>query len=305
MSESSGVSPAPRSVAAENRFGIVCMSAAMALFIANDALVKYASQTMPAAQLICVRGLLSIVVVLAVAHVMGVLPRLRTITGRRVVLRSFVDACATMLYLTSLFHLPIANATAINLASPLFMILYAVLFMGDRVGLARWLAIMAGFGGVLLVIQPRAEGFNLWALVCLAGTLFHAARDLMTRRIGSEVPSILITLSTSIAVTLLSGAVSIFEGWRAFGWFELALLAGASVFLSGGYFLIITSMRHGEMSLVAPFRYSGLLFALVLGYGIWGDVPNAVAWAGIALLIGSGLYLLASERRRAPAQTKV
>ncbi len=305
MSESSGVSPAPRSPAAENRFGIVCMSAAMALFIANDALVKYASQTMPAAQLICVRGLLSIVVVLAVAHVMGVLPRLRTITGRRVVLRSFVDACATMLYLTSLFHLPIANATAINLASPLFMILYAVLFMGDRVGLARWLAIMAGFGGVLLVIQPRAEGFNLWALVCLAGTLFHAARDLMTRRIGSEVPSILITLSTSIAVTLLSGAVSIFEGWRAFGWFELALLAGASVFLSGGYFLIITSMRHGEMSLVAPFRYSGLLFALVLGYGIWGDVPNAVAWAGIALLIGSGLYLLASERRRAPAQTKV
>ena len=290
-----------RSAAAENRFGIVCMSAAMALFIANDALVKYASQTMPAAQLICVRGMLSIVLVLAVAHAMGATPKLRTMLGRRVVVRAFVDAGATMLYLTSLFHLPIANATAINLASPLFMILYAVLFMGDRVGLARWLAIMAGFGGVLLVIQPRADGFTGWALVCLLGTLFHAARDLMTRRIGVEVPSILITLSTSIAVTLVAGAVSLLEGWRAFGWFELALLAGASVFLSGGYFLIITSMRHGEMSLVAPFRYSGLLFALVLGYAVWGDVPNVVAWSGIALLIGSGLYLLASERRKAPA----
>ena len=293
----SPVQAAPGSAAAENRFGIVCMSAAMALFIANDALVKYASQTMPAAQLICVRGLLSIGLVLAVAHAMGVLPRLRTITGGRVVVRAFVDATATMLYLTSLFHLPIANATAINLASPLFMILYAVLFMGERVGRARWLAILAGFGGVLLVIQPRAEGFNLWALVCLSGTLFHAARDLITRRIGSEVPSILITLSTSIAVTLLSGAVSLIEGWRAFGWFELALLAGASVFLSCAYFLIITSMRHGEMSLVAPFRYSGLLFVLLLGYAVWGDVPNVLAWSGIALLIASGLYLLAGERR--------
>ncbi len=287
---------APRSAASENRLGIVCMTAAMAFFIFNDALVKYASQTMPAAQLICVRGLLSIALVLAVAHAMGVSAKLPVIFGRRVVLRAFVDAAATMLYLTSLFHLPIANVTAINLASPLIMIVYAVLFMGDRVGITRWLAIMAGFGGVLLVIQPRADGFSGWALVCLAGTLFHAARDLMTRGISPAVPSILITLATSIAVTLVSGVASVFEGWRAFGWHELALLAGASVFLSAGYFLIITSMRHGEMSLVAPFRYSGLLVALALGFLVWGDVPNLLAWGGISLLTASGLYLLYSER---------
>ena len=287
---------APRSAASENRFGIACMTAAMAFFIFNDALVKYASQTMPAAQLICVRGLLSIALVLAVAHAMGVSAKLPLIFSRRVALRAFVDAIASMLYLTALFHLPIANATAINLTSPLFMILYAALFMGDRVGTTRWLAILAGFGGVLLVIQPDADGFNGWAMVCLAGTLFHAARDLMTRGISPAVPSILITLSTSLAVTIVSGAVSVVEGWRAFGWQELALLAGASVFLSGGYFLIITSMRHGEMSLVAPFRYSGLLVALCLGYLVWGDVPNVLAWSGIALLIASGLYLLYSDK---------
>ena len=118
----------------------------------------------------------------------------------------------------------------------------------------------------------------------------------MTRGISPAVPSILITLSTSMAVTIVSGAVSVFEGWRAFGWQELALLAGASVFLSGGYFLIITSMRHGEMALVAPFRYSGLLVALVLGFLVWGDVPNLLAWGGIALLTASGLYLLYSGR---------
>lgn len=287
-----------RTAAAENRFGITCMSAAMAFFIFNDGLVKYASQTMGAAQLIFVRGLMSMALVLAVAQVMGATAHLRTVIAPRVVVRAFVDATATMLYLMSLFHLPIANATAINLASPLFMILFAVLFLGDRVGTGRWLAIGTGFLGVLLVIQPRATGFNGWALVCLGGTLFHAARDLMTRGISPAVPSILITFSTAVAVTLVSGTLTWFDGWQPFGWREAALLAGASVFLSAGYFLIITSMRHGEMSLVAPFRYTGLLAALSLGYLIWGDVPNLLAWSGIALLIASGLYLLYSERLR-------
>lgn len=287
-----------RTPAAENRFGILCMSGAMFLFIANDGLTKYVSQTLPAAQLIFLRGLFSIAVVLAVAHAMGATPKMCTTFSPRVVTRAFVDATATMLYLTSLFHLPIANATAINLASPLFMIVFAVLFLGDRVGFGRWCAIGMGFLGVVLVIQPRADGFNLWAWVCLFGTLFHAARDLMTRPISASIPSILITLSTSLAVTMVAGVMSVFEGWRSFTWFELSLLAAASVFLSSGYFLVITSLRHGEMSLVAPFRYSGLLFALVLGYLVWGDVPNALAWGGIALLIGSGLYLLIGERMR-------
>jgi len=290
-----------RSTAAENRFGILCMSAAMALFIANDGLTKYVSATMPAAQLIFLRGLASIVVVLLVAKAMGVMPQLPSTANRRVVARAVVDAIATMLYLFSLFHLPIANATAINLASPLFMIVFAVLFLGHHVGLGRWLAIGAGFAGVVLVIQPRADGFNFWAWVCLSGTLFHAARDLMTPRIATHIPSILITLSTAIAVTVVSGVVSIFQGWKPFGWFELSLLALASVFLSSGYFFIITSMRHGEMSLVAPFRYSGLLFALVLGYLVWDEAPNALAWCGIAVLIGSGVYLLMSDRTRTSA----
>ncbi len=281
------------------------MSAAMALFIANDGLTKYVSATMPAAQLIFLRGLASIVVVLLVAKAMGVMPQLPSTANRRVVARAVVDATATMLYLFSLFHLPIANATAINLASPLFMIVFAVLFLGHHVGLGRWLAIGAGFAGVVLVIQPRADGFNFWAWVCLSGTLFHAARDLMTPRIAHHIPSILITLSTAIAVTVVSGVVSVFEGWKPFGWFEFGLLALASMFLSSGYFFIITSMRHGEMSLVAPFRYSGLLFALVLGYLVWDETPNALAWGGIAVLIGSGVYLLMSERVGAPKATTI
>lgn len=286
--------------AAANRRGIVCMVGAMGCFVSNDALVKFASQSMPSAQLIFVRGAMSVLLVLAVAHALGATARLREATRGWVAGRALVDATATMLYLGSLFHLPIGNATAINLAAPLFMTMFAALFMAERVRGARWLAVGFGFLGVLLVIQPRAQGFNSWALVCLLGTLFHAARDLMTRRIHAGIPSILITLATAVAVTVVSGVGSLLQGWQPFGLFELGLLALASVFLTGGYYFIISSMRYGEMTLVAPFRYSGLLFALVLGFGVWGEVPNTLAWFGIALLIASGLYVLVSEKRGLP-----
>ena len=284
--------------AAANRRGILYMLGAVACFVANDALVKFVSQNLPAAQLIFLRGAMATTLVLAVAQASGATARIREGLRGWVLIRAGVDAVATMLYLSSLFQLPIANATAINLAAPIFMTVFAAMFMHERVGFARWLASAIGFMGVVLIIQPRADGFNLYALVCLAGTVLHAARDLLTRKIPRAVPSILITLATSAAVTLLAGGLSLVQGWRTFGAAQLGLLALASVFLATGYYLIINSMRHGEMSLIAPFRYSGLLFAVVLGYTIWGDVPNLVAWCGIVLLVGSGLYVLYHERQR-------
>lgn len=286
------------STAAVNRRGILCMVGAMTSFVMNDALVKFASQSMPGAQLIFVRGVMALLMVLAVTHAMGLSSRIPEVRRGWPAGRALVDAIATMLYLSSLFYLPIGNATAINLATPLMMAVFAALCMSERVRGARWLAILAGFAGVLLVIQPSASGFNGYALLCLLGTLFHAARDLMTRRIDPGIPSILITLATAVAVVVLSGGLSLIQGWKPFGLFELSLLALASVFLFGGYYLIISSMRQGEMTLVAPFRYSGLLVALVIGYIVWGEVPNALAWSGIALLIGSGLFVLHSENRR-------
>lgn len=281
-----------------NRRGILAMMAAMASFVANDALVKYASETLPMTQLIFVRGVMSSLLVLAVAHAMGATARIREIVRGRIAVRAGFDALATMFYLSSLAHLPLGNATAINLAAPLLMIVFAVLFLHERVGLRRWFAIFAGFAGVLLVIQPRAEGFNAWAWVCLAGTLFHATRDLLTRYIPQTVPAILITLATAVSVTLVAGLATLTQGWQAVTLREAALLGAAAVLLSMGYYFIIHALRQGEMSLIAPFRYSGLLYALVLGYAVWGDVPNAIAWCGIALLVGSGLYVLHGERSR-------
>ena len=286
---------------AANRRGIAAMAGAMAVFVANDALVKYVSQSLPPAQLIFLRGLMATLLILAAARAWGAMPRWREAMDGWLLLRAAVDAVATMLFLVSLFHLPLAIASAINLAAPLFMVVFALLFLRERPRPGRWLATAAGFLGVLLIIQPSAAGFNGYALICLAATLFHATRDLLTRRIAAAVPSILITLATSVAVTLLAGLLSALQPWQPFSAAQLGLLALAAVLLASGYHLLITSMRHGEITLVAPFRYTGLVFALLLGFAVWGEVPNWLAWAGIALLLAAGLYLLLSERVRSRA----
>lgn len=286
---------------AANRRGVLAMSAGMACFVTNDSLVKYVSQSLPGSQLIFIRGLFAVMLVLALAHAMRATGHLGALRNRRVLLRASLDAFATMTYLTSLFHLPLANATAINMATPLFITLFAVIAFAEKVGPRRWLALATGFIGVLLVVQPSAAGFNAYALLCLGGTLLHASRDLTTRTIHARIPSIVITLSTAVAVTLLAGVFGLVtRDWQPVNARQLGLLAAASVFLSGGYFLLTVAMRSGEMSLVAPFRYTGLMFALVLGYLVWGDAPNALAWTGIALLVGAGIVVLHGERRPNP-----
>lgn len=294
--------PDPAALRAANRRGIVAMAAGMASFVANDALVKFVSQSLPSGQLIFIRGVFATLLLLVLSQALGATGQLRLLLQRKVVVRAAFDAFATMTYLTSLFHLPIGNATAINMATPLFITLFAVIAFKEQVGAGRWLAIGTGFAGVLMVVQPTGAAFNAYALLCLGGTLLHASRDLITRMIDKRVPSILITLSTAVAVTLLSAAFSLFEQWQPVTWQHLGLLATASLFLSGGYFLLTVAMRGGEMSVIAPFRYAGLLFALLLGFIVWGDVPNALAWAGIALLVAAGLYVLHSERNRPRAE---
>lgn len=297
----------PDRTQAANRVGIAAMSLGMASFIANDGLVKYVSQSLPAAQLICIRGLFATVLLMVLARAMGQL-RSATADGASlarqllrgpVMARSVIDAFASMAYLTALFHLPIGNATAINMSTPLFLSVYAALVWGERIGPGRWLLIASGFAGVLLIVQPSADGFNAWALLCLLATLMHALRDVITRTIPRQVPSLLITLATAVAVTLVSGGFCLAgSGWQPVTPRHLALLAAASVFLSGGYYLIILAMREGDVSLIAPFRYSALLYALLIGWFVWGDIPNALAWSGIALLVGAGLLMLRGNGRR-------
>ena len=170
--------------------------------------------------------------------------------------------------------------------------------------MSRRVAVAGGHGshfhanrlGILAMIGAMACFIVNDALVCLLATVLLAVRDLVTRRVHIGVPSILITLSNTIAVMLLAGGLTLLEGWRPLRAFEMALLAVAAVFLATAYYLIVTSTRRGDLSIIAPFRYTGLLFATIAGFVVWGDRPNGLAWCGIALVIASGVYVLRASR---------
>ena len=284
-----------------NRRGILTMTGAMVFFVVNDALVKWVSTDLPTPQLIFVRGVMTTALLLALAAWMGQLRLWRSALTRSVPTRALVDSLASFTYLTAMFHMPLGNATAINLAGPLFLTMLAVFFLHERVSLGRWALILLGFAGVLLVVQPRAGEFNSYAWLCLLAAMLHAGRDFLTRLVPAQVPSLLITLSTAVMVTLLAGVWSIFEPWRAMSTTHIGQLFAAAMCLAAGYHLLTLSMRWGDMSVIGPFRYSGLLMALLLGYLMWGDVPNGLAWCGIALVVAAGLGLLQAERLRKQA----
>lgn len=284
--------------AGENRRGIVYMVSGMACLVINDSIVKYVGQTLGVTQLVAVRGAMAVAILAAVAWKTNALVEWRTLLHRVVGWRLVLDALTTLTFIGSLMHLPIANATAINLGAPLMMALLAVFVLHEHPGWRRWAAIGVGFVGIVLIIQPRIEGFNAWSLLCLIATVFQSVRDLITRSLPRAVPSILVGFAAVGFITLAAAGISVVEGWQPVGRRELGLLAVAAVLLAAGYWFLISSMRHGEMTLVAPFRYSGLIVALAAGFIVWGEVPSTVAWGGIALLLGAGVYLLHDERRR-------
>jgi drug/metabolite transporter (DMT)-like permease len=285
-------------IARENRIGVLLMIASMALFIFNDALVKHVGETMSVAQLIFIRGIFASLLIGGVLLITGAWRQWRATLEPIVILRGILDAGGTFLYQLGLQHLPLANITAINLAMPLILTVMAVLILREAVGWRRWAAVIVGFIGVLFVVQPAAAGFSWFAVIALSATILQSGRDLLTRRIDRSIPSLLITMTTAVIVTMIAGAFDAVEGWKPVPVEQLAYLLVAAAFLSSGYWLIIECMRHGELSVVAPFRYVAIVWALILGYLVWGDVPNLLANAGIVLLVGSGIYILHRERLR-------
>ena len=286
-----------------NRRGVIAMSAGMVSFVMNDTLVKFVSHTLPAAQLIFLRGLLSVAVLLLLARLTDRQTLSREwrqhLMQRWVLARSLLDGAASLVYLSALFNMPLGNATAINMSTPLLIALLSGLLLGVHVSLRNWLIIGLGFAGVLLVVQPQAEGFNAWAWVALCGTCLHALRDMCVRFIPPQVPSNVIATGTALTATVMAGIWSLWVVWVPVSPLHWLMMAAASVFLSSGYFCLILATRMADMSVIAPFRYMGLLTAVLSGFVIWGDVPNAMAWCGMLLLVGAGLLMLRVNRQSA------
>lgn len=273
------------------------MAISMAVLTVNDAITKAVSSEMNFGEMMLVRGAFSIVLVFAFAAWQGALRPLRTLFVRPVALRMSGEVGGTISYLVAIVHLPLANTAAIFQALPLAITLGAALLFGEPVGWRRWLAISAGFIGVVIIVRPGLSGFNEFALFALAAVVFSAARDLATRRVPAQIPSLFLTLLTTTAVTV-TGAVILFPlgGWTPPSFRALALLALAAVMVLIGYQTVIMALRTGDISAVAPFRYTALLWAMLLGYLVFGDKPDAVMVLGASIIVLSGLYAFYRER---------
>ncbi|MFV0296360.1 MAG: DMT family transporter [Hyphomicrobiaceae bacterium] len=285
--------------ARENVVAIIAMVASQAVFTVNDALMKLAAREVPGGEAIFIRGITSIILSGALAAHLGAFRNFGELIRqwRLVTIRNLGEVGATLLYLTALFHMPIADATAILQALPLAITAAAALVFGEPVGWRRWLATAVGLAGVLVVIRPGTSAVNPWSLVALAAVAAVVTRDLSTRRIHRGVPTILLTFISSIAVALMALAQSLFETWHMPNGRALTLGTSAAVFVIAGYFLVIEAMRRGEVAVVAPFRYSGIIWAIIAGIIIFGEWPDRLALLGTAVIISAGLYTFFRERK--------
>jgi drug/metabolite transporter (DMT)-like permease len=273
------------------------MMVSMAGFTVNDALVKLASTEMNMGQVMLVRGFFASVLIAALAWHKGVLHKPRLLLNPMVILRSASELGATIFFLIALAHLPIGNISAILQALPLVVTMGAALFLAEPVGWRRWLSIGIGFIGVLIIIRPGFEGFSIYSVSVLVSVLCGTIRDFSTRAVPKEVPTLLVSVMTAVIVTLAGAAlVHPLGGWTPMAAWETGALAVAAGLLLVGYQFIIMAMRTGDISFIAPFRYTALLWALLLGYLIFNDVPDLPMIVGSAVIVASGLYMLYRER---------
>jgi drug/metabolite transporter (DMT)-like permease len=283
----------------ENSKGALYMALAMASFTCNDALVKSVTSSLSVAQIMTVRGIMTTILVYVIARRMRALRPLRVILSPLILLRTFFEIGATLTFITALGRIDFANVSSIMQSLPLAVTLGAALFLGEPVGWRRWVAIIIGFCGVLIILRPTAEGFAPASLLLLAAVFFTSGRDLVTRRVVSDIPSLSITLFTAAANTVV-GAILIVPmgGWQPVTMDNFPPLVIAAALTFGGYQAVIMSMRTGEISFVAPFRYTSLIWALAIGIVFFGERPDFLVFLGAAIVIGSGLYSFYRENLR-------
>lgn len=276
------------------------MVLSMAGFSFNDAMVKSVAGDLPLFQAIFLRGIVAVALIGVLAWARGAL-RFRPGAGdRRLIgLRCVGEIGGTLCFLTALFHMPIANATAILQSVPLAVTLAAALFFGETVGWRRYVAIAIGFVGVLIVVRPGPEGFDGYALWAVGAIGFIVLRDLSTRRMSSAVPALGVVLITAIAITAVAGVLAFVTEWRPVTAGQMGRLSAGAVFLSVGYLFGVLTMRLGEIGFVQPFRYTLLLWAVLFGIVMFGEWPDAAMLLGSAIVVATGLFTFNRERRLA------
>jgi len=273
------------------------MILAMASFTAGDTMTKLMAGEVPVGQIIFIRGIVATIIIITICIRQGIIVHAPLIFRKTVLKRSVSDMAGTLFFITALMHMPIANLTAVMQAVPLLVIAFAALFLGERVGWRRVIAILVGLTGVLFIVKPSPASFTFYDGLALCLIVAVALRDIITRKLTIEVPTMIVALGNSVIVTASGVALYHFEDWIVLQPRHLILLLCGGIFLSMGYICMVLTIRMGDIAATAIYRYSVVLFALMSGMFVFHEFPDQWALLGIALIVVSGLYALLREMK--------
>ncbi|BAQ69880.1 hypothetical protein NHU_02733 [Rhodovulum sulfidophilum] len=281
----------------DNMRGIMLMVAAMAAFALEDMFVKKVAATLPIGQILTLLGMGGGIIFALMALRRGQRLWSRALLSRPVLLRNSGEIVGTLCYVTAIALTPLASASAILQATPLAVTLGAALFMGAQVGWRRWTAISVGFAGVLIVVRPGLDGFEPASIFAVVAVFGLALRDLATRATPRNVGSLQLSAYGFFMLVPVGLVMMAFvQGPVAIDRTDALSLLGALVMGVSGYYAIVEAMRVGDVAVVTPFRYTRLIFALVIAMAAFGEHPDTMTLVGAAVIISSGLYTLWRER---------
>ena len=278
--------------------GAALMTAWVSAYFINDAFMKLLFSEIALFQAVFLRSIITVPPILIMVWITKVAIRNLSKQDKRLILvRVGAEIFITITFLTALKHMPLANVTAILQALPLAITMAAALFLAEPVGWRRWSAILVGFVGVLIVVRPGLEGFNIYSLSAFMAIIFLTVREISTRKLKSEVPTITVVLSTAVGSTLFAGIMMIGSEWDTVSAVSWLLILGAAVAILIATLLSVMAMRIGEIGFVSPFRYTSMLGAIGLGILIFGDWPDQPTLVGTVIIVSTGIYTFHREQK--------
>ncbi len=280
--------------------GPLFMVVATGSYVINDTMMKLATAGLPPYEVLLLRGVAAALWGFPLLFALGYGRQIPLMFERRVLLRNLLETAAILAYVVALANMQIADSSALGQLTPLLVLLGASVLFREKIGGVRTALICLGFSGAIMVAQPTMQGVSVYALLAIANAVFGAARDLAGRRVAAEVPGMIVAIS-AVVVVLVGAAIGhvLLEQWVMPGPTHLMLMAGAGLFLIFGHFFIFMAYRIGPTGVVAPFYYTFSVWAVVSGLLVFGQFPNALAVAGILLVVASGLTIvLLDERKR-------
>lgn len=276
---------------------LLLMVLGILLITANDAATKHLVQTYPVGQVIGLRQAATLMVLLPYVMLFSHWSQLRMVDVQGQLARGLLFIVGSALIVWSLAELPLATAITMLFLSPVFMVLLSMPMLKEHIGHHRWVAVLGGFAGVLIILRPGGMDFQWALLIPLAAAAVNALRDVLTRRMSRSESSMSILFWSNI-ILMAGGFATLPLGWKPVDAQAALWIVAAGVFNGTAHFCMIEALRSGEASLLAPIRYTALLWAALFGFLIWGEVPDVWLWAGAAVVVASSLYMIRHERRR-------